>query len=281
MLSVERPTLFAFSKTLLPCVAGAGSYTECGIVRQPELIVALDVPSSDAVTAAVAGLGDAVSFYKIGLELFTAVGPAVVRQVAESGKRVFLDLKLHDIPRTVANAVKSAAMHRVALLTVHAGGGRDMLRAAAEAARDVGPSAPKLVAVTVLTSLNEGDLRDLGVTRPLRDHAIALGELAVSSGIDGLVCSVHEAPLLRKRLGPVPWLVTPGIRPACAAVADQKRVATPAMAVGAGADFLVVGRPILDAHCPRDAATDILRQMTEYVDRANGKKQEGALPCVP
>lgn len=230
-------------------------------MTKTELIVALDVPTCSAIPEIVDDLHDAVSFYKIGLELFTAEGPSAIRQLTEKGKRVFLDLKLHDIPRTVANAVRTAAHHNVALLTIHAGGGSDMLKAAAEAAAEIGPSAPKLVAVTVLTSLNDRDLAEMGVGRGVRDQAIALGELAVASGIDGLVCSVHEAAFLRDRLGPDPVLVTPGIRPAGADVGDQKRVATPEMAARAGADFIVVGRPILGAPSPRQAASAILDQL--------------------
>jgi orotidine-5'-phosphate decarboxylase len=227
----------------------------------PELIVALDVANRTELDAAVAALGPDVSFYKVGLELFTACGPDVLASLASRGKRVFLDLKLHDIPRTVANAVKAAARHEVALMTLHAGGGRAMLRAAAEAAREFGPRAPKLVAVTTLTSLDDADLRELGVGRPLREHTLALGELAISSGVDGLVCSVWEAADFRTRLGSAPLLVTPGIRPAGADVGDQKRVATPAVAAKAGATHLVVGRPILEALDPRAAARAILAEM--------------------
>jgi orotidine-5'-phosphate decarboxylase len=170
-------------------------------------------------------------------------------------------LNLHDSPRTVARAVTAAAQLGVSILTVHAGGGREMLKAAAQAARDAGPRAPRLVAVTTLTSLAENDLRELGVTRPLQEHTLALGELAISSGIDGLVCSPLEARAFRDRLGPAPILITPGIRPSGADVGDQKRIATPAMAVAAGATFLVVGRPILDAPDPAAAARAVLKEM--------------------
>jgi orotidine-5'-phosphate decarboxylase len=227
----------------------------------PELIVALDVANRTELDAAIATLGPDVSFYKVGLELFTACGPDVLASLAGRGKRIFLDLKLHDIPRTVANAVKAAARHDVALMTLHAGGGRAMCRAAAEAAREFGPRAPRLVAVTTLTSLDDSDLRELGVARPLREHTLALGELAVSSGVDGLVCSVWEAADFRTRLGAKPLLVTPGIRPAGADVGDQKRVATPAVAAKAGATHLVVGRPILEAPDPRAAARSILAEI--------------------
>jgi len=228
-----------------------------------ELIVALDVPAANLVPGVVRALPAEISLYKVGLELFTAEGPAIVKTLAEQGKRVFLDLKLHDIPRTVARAVTAAGQHRVAMLTVHAGGGRGMLKAAAEAARECGASAPRLLAVTTLTSLAAEDLADLGITRPLREHTLSLGELAVAAGIDGLVCSPLEAAEFRSRLGPKPLLVTPGIRPAGADAGDQKRIATPAAAVRAGADYLVVGRPILEAPDPRAAAEEILRQMRD------------------
>ena len=231
-------------------------------MKQPEIIVALDLPSAAEIEGVVDTLGDVIGFYKIGLELFTAAGPQALEPVSRRGKRIFLDLKLHDIPRTVANSVKTACRLGVNLMTVHAGGGRDMLKAASEAAGEMGDTAPRIVAVTVLTSLNDADLSELGVSRAVSDHALSLGELAISAGIDGLVCSVQEAPLFREKLGADPILVTPGIRPADTAVGDQKRVATPAMAVEAGADFLVVGRPILQAASPRQAAIDILTEMT-------------------
>lgn len=225
------------------------------------LIVALDVPSAQAAAAAAASLPDAVRVVKVGLELFVAEGPEVIAAATPGNRRCFLDLKLHDIPRTVAHAVRSAARHGAALLTVHAQGGEAMLRAAAEAAADCGPHRPQLLAVTTLTSLNQSDLAMLGVTRDLATHTRALAELAVRCGIDGLVCSPHEARLLRETLGPAPLLVTPGVRPAGGALGDQKRVATPADAVRAGADYLVVGRPILEAPSPREAAEAILREM--------------------
>lgn len=226
--------------------------------RRPQLIVAVDVPTTQQLRATVESLPQAVTHYKVGLELFTAAGPATIGTLRDAGKHVFLDLKLHDIPRTVARAVSSAAAHGVAMLTVHAGGGTDMLRAAAEAAEahDL-----VLLAVTTLTSLNQEDLITLGVTRPLSEHTIELGRLAVDAGIEGLVCSPHEVSHFRETIGNQPILVVPGIRPAGAALGDQKRVATPAMAVQAGADFLVVGRPILEAEDPAAAAEAVLAEI--------------------
>lgn len=251
---------------------------------KPELIVALDVASSDDIPGIVDALPEEIAYYKVGLELFTSEGPSAFNYLKKRNKKIFLDLKLHDIPRTVARAVAAAARHEIALLTVHAGGGRDMLTAASEAAKEQGKSAPKLIAVTTLTSLNDDDLRKLGVSRHLAEHTIALGEMAISAGINGLVCSVHEAPVFREKLGDSPILVTPGIRlrvPEDATAGhvrlrqkasprqvrpgseadDQKRSATPEMAVKAGSNFLVVGRPILEAADPRAAATEILQQM--------------------
>jgi len=227
---------------------------------KPQLIVALDVPSVEAADAAVQRLPN-VTWFKVGLELFTAVGPAVLATLARQQRKVFLDLKLHDIPRTVERAVQSASAHGVELITVHAASGRAALRAAADAAASAGTRRPSLVAVTTLTSLGPEDLRDLGVQRTLPEQALKLAEMALQSGIDGLVTSVHEAPDLRRAFGPAPILVTPGIRPADSAVGDQKRVATPAAAVNAGATYLVVGRPVLDAKDPYAAAEAILGEM--------------------
>ncbi len=226
-----------------------------------ELIVALDVSSAAAVEQAVDALGDAVSFYKIGLELFSAEGPAVVRAVKSRGKRVFLDLKLHDIPRTVERAVKSCAALGVDLMTIHAAGGKAMIRAAKDAALGCGSPAPKILAVTLLTSLDQSDLSDLGVARTVPEQVRALGALACENGADGIVCSPMEVAAMRKLLGPDALLVTPGVRPAGAAVGDQKRVATPGQAVRDGSTHLVVGRPIMQAPDPRAAALAILDEM--------------------
>jgi orotidine-5'-phosphate decarboxylase len=228
---------------------------------KPELIVALDVPRTRDLRALLRKLPSEVDFFKIGLELFVAEGAQALTLLARRNRRVFLDLKLHDIPRTVANAVTAAGRYGVALLTVHALGGRAMLRAAAEAAAAGGPAAPKLVAVTTLTSLDAGDFNELGIGRPLGAQALALGALALESGIHGLVTAAHEARGLRDRFGATPLLVTPGIRPAGVEHGDQKRVATPTLAVQAGATHLVVGRPILEAPDPGQAAAAILEEI--------------------
>jgi orotidine-5'-phosphate decarboxylase len=234
-------------------------------VTQPELILALDVPALADAKALLPRLPPELVYVKVGLELFTREGPEAVRALTERRKRVFLDLKLHDIPNTVARAVKSVGRLGAALLTVHASGGRAMLKAAVEAAGEFGHNAPRVIAVTTLTSLGDSDLADLGVARTLTEQALALADLALSSGVHGLVTSVHEAAALRARLGAGPILITPGIRPAGSDAGDQKRIATPAAAVQAGADFLVVGRPILEAQNPAQAVRAILKDMGRTV----------------
>lgn len=222
---------------------------------EPALIVALDVPTKQDMEETLTRLPDSLEWYKVGLEIFCAEGPGILEPLKARNKKIFLDLKLHDIPRTVANAVKTAAAHGVNLMTVHAIGGRAMLEAAAEAAREC-DNPPKLVAVTTLTSLSQDDFTDLGIQRTVSEQALALGELAISSGIDGMVTSAHEAAALRERF-PDALLVTPGIRMPEGDVGDQKRVATPAFAVEQGATHLVVGRPIVQAKDP-DAATQAI-----------------------
>ncbi|MCF7837690.1 MAG: orotidine-5'-phosphate decarboxylase [Candidatus Marinimicrobia bacterium] len=222
-----------------------------------ELIVALDVPTPDAIAPILAGLPAEIRWYKIGLELFCAAGPRALAPLQAAGKNIFLDLKLHDIPRTVARAVTAAAGHGVQLLTLHAAGGQAMLAAAATAAR-ASAQPPRLIAITTLTSLAQSDFDDLGIARSLPEQAQALGRMAMNAGLDGVVTSVHEAAALRAALGPRALLVTPGIRLAGDAVGDQKRVATPAAARTAGANYIVVGRPILEAADPAAAARQIL-----------------------
>jgi len=230
--------------------------------ESPQLIVALDVPSATEIPGIVDRLPPEVSWFKVGLELFTAAGPGALTALQGAGKNIFLDLKLHDIPNTVAAAVRSAGTLGVGMLTVHAVGGRAMLKAAADAAKEFGEAAPAVIAVTTLTSLSDDDLREVGITRNTTGQALALGDLAMDCGLDGLVTSVHECAALRTRLGPDALLVTPGIRPADGEAGDQKRVATPQAAVQAGATHLVVGRPILQADDPARAAQTILRAIT-------------------
>lgn len=238
---------------------------------KPEIILALDVPEANAIQPLLNKLPRELSWFKIGLELFTAAGPTVVRTMVADHRHVFLDLKLHDIPRTVANAVTAAGSLGASLMTVHAIGGRAMLTAAAEAAAAFGPTRPKLLAVTTLTSLSQDDFSDLGISRTVSEQAICLTEIALKSGIDGVVTSVLEAAALRREFGTSPILVTPGIRPAGSGIGDQKRVATPAAAVNAGASYLVVGRPIMEASDPAAATISI----QDELDKAWQIRQSG------
>ena len=224
------------------------------------LIVALDVPDRAAALSAVDRLAGHVGVFKIGLELFTAEGPRLVEEIRGRGQRLFLDLKLHDIPNTVRGAVRSACRLGVDMLTLHASGGAPMLTAACEEARDAG-SPPLLLAVTALTSLSAADVASVGVGGPVEGWVETLAALAHGAGIRGLVASSRELPMLRARFGPELRLVIPGIRPAGAAAGDQARTATPGEAMRAGASFIVVGRPILKSADPARAADDIVTEI--------------------
>ena len=224
------------------------------------LIVALDVSTAAAAQKIVQAVGDSVSTFKIGKQLFTAEGPEVVRELVRAGRQVFLDLKFHDIPNTVAAAVKSAAALNVAMLTVHASGGAKMLRAAADAAKSA-KKPPLVLAVTVLTSLGDQDLQEIGVSGRTTDQVLRLAELARNSGCMGVVASPQEVRQLRAMLGTGFAIVTPGVRPAGSDAGDQARVATPAEAIRNGASHLVVGRPITEAKDPGKAAAAILKEI--------------------
>jgi orotidine-5'-phosphate decarboxylase len=224
-----------------------------------KLIVALDFPDAASALNLVDHLEDRCLWFKVGLELYLAAGNSIVETLKKRGFSVFLDLKLHDIPNTVAGAVRSVARLGADLLTVHAAGGPVMLAAAAEAAA-TSRSAPKLLAVTVLTSMDASQLHAIGVSASPADQALTLARGARAAGIPGLVCSPEEAAQMRREL-PESILVTPGIRPAGAAIGDQKRIATPAAALSAGADYLVVGRPITQSENPAGAAEAILLEM--------------------
>ena len=218
--------------------------------------MALDLPSATQARRIVQEIGDAATTYKIGKQLFTAEGPQIVRDLVASGRKVFLDLKYHDIPNTVTGAVKSAADLGVSMLTVHASGGSKMLKAAADAASQ-SASQPMVLAVTVLTSLADSDMQELGISGTVLSQVLRLGALARAAGCGGLVASAHEARELRKVLGEGFVIVTPGVRPASTAAADQARVVTPCEAVAAGATRVVVGRPILEAPDPAKAVQQI------------------------
>jgi orotidine-5'-phosphate decarboxylase len=222
-------------------------------MSDPKIIVALDFPDARAAQAMAARLDPALCRVKVGKELFTAAGPALVETLAARGFGVFLDLKFHDIPNTVAGACKAAARLGVWMMNVHAAGGRAMMQAAREAlAGDA--RRPKLIAVTVLTSMAQNDLADIGMQGRPDEAVLRLALLAQSAGLDGVVCSAQEAAALRAACGAGFHLVTPGIRPADrtsgSAQDDQKRVMTPRAAVDAGADYLVIGRPITQATDP-------------------------------
>ena len=225
------------------------------------VIIPLDVPTQDEALALVELLGDRADFYKVGLELYTTAGPDVVRALVDRGKRVFLDLKLHDIPNTVARATAAAAGLGVDLLTVHGAGGSSMLEAAVRAREgDL-----KLLAVTILTSLSPDEMRAVWgrEIRSVREEVGRLTQLARDAGIDGVVASALEAGWVRTHVGPDFLIVTPGIRPAGSSRDDQNRVATPAEAVAAGSDYLVIGRPITRAEDPRGALEAVLGEIEE------------------
>jgi orotidine-5'-phosphate decarboxylase len=224
------------------------------------LIVALDVSSATQARQIVQSIGESASTYKIGKQLLTVEGPQIVRDLVSSGRKVFLDLKFHDIPNTVAAAVRQAAELRVSMLTVHASGGSKMLKAAAEAAAQ-SSAKPMVLAVTVLTSLSDNDLVELGHAGPVVAQVLRLGSLARAAGCGGLVASALEARELRRQLGEDFAIVTPGVRPAGSATGDQARVVTPADAIAAGATYLVVGRPILNAPDPSSAAESIVEEI--------------------
>ena len=227
-----------------------------------ELIVALDVQTREEAVEKVKAIGEPVGFYKIGLELFTAEGPDVVKAVKDLGKKVFLDLKFHDIPRTVERAIRSGGKLGVDLMTIHSVGAKAMIQSARMAADEFGPNGPKILAVTVLTSLDQTDLADVGIVgRTPAEQVMAMAKFATENGAHGLVCSPKEVGALSRALKAGTRFITPGVRPAGAAVGDQKRVATPADAVRDGATHLVVGRPILAAEDPVAAARQILAQM--------------------
>ncbi|MGH7577568.1 MAG: orotidine-5'-phosphate decarboxylase [Longimicrobiales bacterium] len=226
------------------------------------LIVALDLPSSGAALGLVDELGDTVSFYKVGSPLFTRVGPQVVRELRTRGKRVFLDLKYHDIPSTVARAAEAAATLDVELLTLHTAGGTAMMRAARNA---VGDDGPRLLGVTVLTSFARVDVEAVWSrnVRSIRDEVTRLASLAAEAGLHGVVASPLEVGVLKRRLGPEFLVVTPGIRPEDDRRADQARIATAAEAARDGADYLVVGRPILEAEDRLGVVEQILAEAAE------------------
>lgn len=232
------------------------------------LIVALDVDSFEKMKALVDELGDLISYYKVGMELYYSAGSDTIRYLKEHGKKVFLDLKLHDIPNTVGHSVASVTRLGVNLITVHAAGGRAMMQAATRYAKitadELGVERPKILAVTVLTSFDDQGWQEVGGHLPIQEHVLELAALAKSSGVDGVVASPREAGSIREMAGKDDFLiVTPGIRPSFAQTDDQKRIATPSQAFKDGSSMLVIGRPITQAIDPCAAARLILKEIKE------------------
>jgi orotidine-5'-phosphate decarboxylase len=222
-----------------------------------KIIVALDVPTKKEALAVVNQIRDRISFFKIGLQLYTTEGPELVKEFVAAGAKVFLDLKLHDIPNTVARAVESASALGVQMLTIHLSGGTEMIRAAV-GARKKGMS---ILGVTVLTSANEQTLREIGIADKIDNQVLRLAKLGVENGIDGVVASAKEIKSLRAEFGDKIKIVVPGIRPSWADTGDQKRTMTPREAVEVGANYLVIGRPIIAAKDPREALEKISKEI--------------------
>jgi orotidine-5'-phosphate decarboxylase len=233
---------------------------------QNPVIVALDVPEAEAALRLAAELAPVVGAFKIGSELFTSAGPEIVRRVRATGAAVFLDLKFHDIPNTVAKAVAAATRLDVQMLTIHTGGGLEMMRAAEQSARQTakasGRPAPLVLGVTVLTSMDAGTLEEVGAAPNVGGQVERLAKLAAQAGLRGLVCSPLEIALLRKVLTAEMQLVTPGIRTGREKADDQKRTLSPGEAMAAGANWLVIGRPICTAPNPRAAAEEIWQSLS-------------------
>lgn len=229
------------------------------------LITALDFPTFDRAKALVEELEDAVTFYKVGMELFYGAGPDIIRYLKDKDKKVFLDLKLQDIPNTVAHSLAVLTRLGADIMNVHAVGGPKMMaegmKAVKEAAAELGRPAPKLIAVTVLTSMDEAQWKPLNYAKPIGEEVLDLAALTKESGLDGVVASPREAAGIREKCGKDFLIVTPGVRPAWAATNDQSRIATPAAAIGNGSTHLVVGRPITQAENKQEAVRKILEEM--------------------
>ena len=237
-------------------------------MSKEKIIVALDVDNADSAAELVRKLRDEVGAFKVGLELFNSAGPSIFEKLKDAGvERIFYDAKIHDIPNTVAGAVRAAAKNGLWMLNLHASGGSGMMKAAVLAAKErageAGFDPPKMIAVTVLTSIDERALNvELGVTEPMNCQVVRLARLAQEAGLDGVVASPKEIGLLRIACGNDFLIVTPGVRPASAVLDDQKRVMTPAEAVKAGVDYIVIGRPIIKAQDPVSAARAIVAEIS-------------------
>ena len=232
-------------------------------IKESKVIVALDYNQESDAIKFVDSVDPSLCRLKVGKEMFTYFGPAFVKKLIERRFEVFLDLKFHDIPNTVASAVRAAAELGVWMVNVHASGGAKMMTAAREILEPYGSDAPLLTAVTVLTSMDQEQLAAVGIERQVRDQVCLLAQLAGKCGLDGVVCSAQEAPMLRQIMGKDFLLVTPGIRPLNAAVGDQSRVVTPKQAVLNGSSYLVIGRPITRAEDPNEVLRQILAETSE------------------
>lgn len=232
-----------------------------------KIIVALDVDNEEDAYMMVSRLSPLITFYKIGLKLFVSCGPRVITGLKKFGVRIFLDLKFHDIPNTVASTARAAVYHGVDMFNIHLSGGREMILrtvdAAKNASQQLGVPCPLILGVTVLTSFNQKTLREeAGVERDLEEHVFHLAHIAKESGLNGIVASPREAPAIRKKIGDDFIIVTPGIRPSWAASGDQQRIMTPRRAMEEGASYLVIGRPIIEHPSPREAAEKILAEIS-------------------
>jgi len=236
-------------------------------MKPNKLIVALDVDTVDQARQLVARLRDVVGMFKVGSQLFTSAGPALVREIVGGGNKVFLDLKFHDIPNTVAAAAVEATRLRVSIFNVHASGGSEMMERTAQAVAETSQQEqlpkPAVIAVTLLTSANEATLREIGIDAPPEKLVSHLARMAASAGLDGVVASPLEAPVIRIATSPDFLIVTPGVRPSGSTAGDQKRITTPREAIERGADYIVVGRPILSAPDPVYAATQIIEEIAD------------------
>lgn len=230
-----------------------------------KIIIALDVNKGEKALELVKALPEG-QIFKVGLRLFISEGPPLLEKLNEMGKSVFLDLKLHDIPNTVAGAVESAVLHGVFMITLHASGGRDMMKRAAEEAthssKALGKKRPLLLAVTILTSLKSDNLKEIGMNSDIVRQVLLLAQLAKDSGMDGIVCSPQELELIKKEIPQDLLVVTPGIRPTWASANDQKRIMTPSQALNKGADYIVIGRPIIEAPNPLASFQRILQEIS-------------------
>lgn len=235
------------------------------MTNNERLIVALDVDTKEKAVEIVKKLKKYAGVFKIGSELFTSCGPSIVDEVQKMGSKVFLDLKFHDIPNTVSRSALAAAKMGVFLFNVHASGGLEMMKRCAEAVKDEAKRSniecPKVIAVTVLTSMDENSLKKIGINDNMETQVLKLAKLALDAGLDGVVASPSEVKLIRNALGRDFLIVTPGVRPAWAATNDQKRIATPREAITSGADFIVVGRPIIEAPDPVEAVKKVLEEI--------------------